>query len=845
MSVAFTISMVLMAKDMISPGMREIVKNTTALKASLTSLNSVPFLDKQINKLTEFNKKLDEVKKKAQELRTGGLENIAAGAAVLTPVQMALKQAGDFQSVQKDLKIATYDSSVPEAVRQATVNALSGLSLQLGKDSIFNGTEVGSAIAELARSNIDTKDILGGAGKATIDLAQAGGIDPVTSALAMSKIGNSFGLRGSQYNQLADYMARLDGASTAKIETLMSGYKYAASYASAVKMSYQNTGLALAVLNNRGLDDTTAGTGLANVLAKLTPNTKPATQAMQQLHLLNKDGTSKFFDDKGKAKDLLTIVNQLRTATKGMRDDAKLSLLRDMFEDEGARAMLLLMQEGKGSIEEVNAAISKQMSLQDRVAEQMTGLNGQIEQMKGSWETFLATAGQPILSDATNTVQWIGNVLDKTSQWAEKNKEVAGTILRVTTYLGVALATLGGIKLAASAVMYAWQGFKILTKPVEWVARGTRWAAGKFRKSPLQEAAEAVGKSASASGAGTMIVRAGRVYITGHLGGLSAGSAGGKGTILGPDGNPLNKEGSVKRKFKYGNKPNIPDIPSTKEWKSPVLDDIKNASKLAKVGKIAGIAGTVVSTGMAAYDLYKQAQQTGWKDAISNNGGSIAGNALGGLVGGAVGTLAGPLGTAAGAYLGSTVGDKIGTWLDSSGVTKRIVNSVSDTISAIKGWWNGGDAQKAKQDMDGVQKSVATNTNLMGQSLSSLQQESNGWGSGMMNGLAAGITAGLPGVMSSISLIKSYMQSTMSLQPSLSGPSIPPNYTAPKPAFIGPPAPPRYLGGNSNNIQVVNRNQFNVYGPNPEETARLVDKKISTPDKYLQSRYPLGGRNVE
>lgn len=267
----------------------------------------------------------------------------------------------------------------------------------------------------------------------------------------------------------------------------------------------------------------------------------------------------------------------------------------------------------------------------------------------------------------------------------------------------------------------------------------------------------------------TVAISAGRVYVNGpasSFGGNRGRSAAG-GSILGPDGNPLQRSddqrrgaGGRTRRYHVANRPAPAELPSEKVgrersgWfksKTPTtgLEEMDNLSRLGKVGRAAGIVGTVASVGLGAYGLYQTAKQGGWKEAISTKGGAVAGSAVGGVVGGAIGSLAGPLGTMAGAYVGSWVGEKAGKWLDDSGITKKVVDKVSDLKDAFVGWWKGDDTKKMQNDMKVIGDSAGRTSQETKTHLGSIQtvtSQGGFWGTAMMSRLIDSIKANLPGL---------------------------------------------------------------------------------------------------
>lgn len=159
-----------------------------------------------------------------------------------------------------------------------------------------------------------------------------------------------------------------------------------------------------------------------------------------------------------------------------------------------------------------------------------------------------------------------------------------------------------------------------------------------------------------------------------------------------PDTRDPNRRGTRENPYRV-RRPNPPTPPPTPDVPSggKLGNFIKSNAKMLKAG---GIIGAATSLGFGAYDLYQTAKETGWKEAISSSGGSVAGGAIGGTLGGIVGSLAGPLGTAAGAYFGNWAGEKLGALADSSGITRDIVDGVSSLTDSIKGWMGFGSKEE-------------------------------------------------------------------------------------------------------------------------------------------------------
>ncbi|WP_145047856.1 tail tape measure protein [Paenibacillus xylanexedens] len=220
----------------------------------------------------------------------------------------------------------------------------------------------------------------------------------------------------------------------------------------------------------------------------------------------------------------------------------------------------------------------------------------------------------------------------------------------------------------------------------------------------------------------SMNVNASRVYVTGNMGG---GNGGGNSRNRRRNRRNGGSDGSNSRTNKPGKTTTKTDIVGDKKTKpqntktkgkdvsSTTSKPSKTNPKLGSDGLLTtglkgtggaakgvlkglGVLGTIANVGFSAYDMYGVAKEQGWKEAISTQGGSTVGSLAGGTIGGLLGSLVGPLGTAAGAAVGSWAGEKLGSWADSSGVTRDIVDGVSNLTSSIKDWMGFGPKDEPK-----------------------------------------------------------------------------------------------------------------------------------------------------
>jgi len=203
----------------------------------------------------------------------------------------------------------------------------------------------------------------------------------------------------------------------------------------------------------------------------------------------------------------------------------------------------------------------------------------------------------------------------------------------------------------------------------------------------------------------SMTVQAARVFVNGPLGDGRGGGLGGResgrrgrrggrggrpGGIRGRQGGsraprdiPSNEPIRVRRA------PRPDPIPDPTPPKRGFLGRMKDSGLFTStkgLARGAGIIGGITSAGIGAYNMYQSAKDVGWREAASTQGGAAVGGIAGGAILGAVGSIAGPVGSMVGASIGNYVGEKLGSWADSSGFTRKVVDSAIAVKDTVVSW---------------------------------------------------------------------------------------------------------------------------------------------------------------
>lgn len=319
-------------------------------------------------------------------LKAGAALASIGAAGVVAGLSAATSKAADFEK----------QMSAVGAVSGATAQQmkdLSALALKLGADTSFSASESAQGIGELAKAGVSLADIMGGAAKASLDLAAAGGVSVAEAAEIASNAMNVFGIKGKDMAHVADEIAGAANASAIDVNDFKFSLAAAGSVAATVGIGFDDLTTAIAVMGQAGIKGSDAGTSLKTMLLNLQPSTKSAKEEMQKLGIITKDGANQFFDAHGKAKSMAEIAGVLQNATKGLSEAQRIQALQTLFGTDAIRAAAIMASAGAKGFDEMASSIGH-VSAADVANTRLDNLAGSIEKFKGSAETAAITVGQ-------------------------------------------------------------------------------------------------------------------------------------------------------------------------------------------------------------------------------------------------------------------------------------------------------------------------------------------------------------------------------------------------------------------------------------------------------------------
>lgn len=455
----------------------------------LTAINNMGGTLRTVrSQVSELGATYDGLRQKAQQMRdirNSGLQDVAAGAAMILPIEHAVRSAGELEYAMKKLEIASYDATVPAKEQKKQLEQLKAQAVELGAASAFSSREAADGMTELIRSGMGVQDVLDGGAKAAIYLAQTAEVAPNVAASSIANLSNMFGVAGDQLLQVADDVNRASNASAAGVQEIMYGMQLAGKSAHTLGLNVKETSLLLGTLYNQGIGNM-SGSALNNLLLSLTNVKGQAGEAKAKLGMLSsgsfekkKDGSYQIvkgegsvFDESGQIKSAKALVDTVRQAFKSSGLDIKdivdangnllpedqlaqisatkrklsetLALFKDAFGEEGMRAAIALAAEGKGSYEATADAAQRALDIQEQVKELQGTMLGLFEQISGAWETFNASSGGVVVDEVKQMAKGALAWLDVAARWVAMHPELTKNIMKT-------VAALAGLKIAMGA----------------------------------------------------------------------------------------------------------------------------------------------------------------------------------------------------------------------------------------------------------------------------------------------------------------------------------------------------------------------------------------------------------
>lgn len=397
----------------------------------------------------------------------------------------------------------------------------------------------------------------------SMPLGEKGGV-----ADLMTNIMQTFNIPSQNATQVVDQLATVVTSANISLTDLAQSFQYSGAEFRNAKISMGDAAAAIGVLGNQGIQASSAGTALANMMRYLTLSVTGQKKAgSTMLKSLGIDPAS-LVDSQGNLLRLDKIITMLGDKLRGRRGIDISSALFNIFGVRGTRAASALLQDywsGTNKLTELMDKVnSAKGTVESLTQERLQTPAGIIEQFKSNWENFIVTAGStlaqvfnPLLKFGSGLLKIINDIQET---WAGKFlvkvvatgalvgtlyqgfKFISGTLRMISTFQALATAETEGMaagmtKTNVQATILEGHLRNISAMMMRMTA--LQMAPGKFFALPM---GGTVGKTKK----GTVVARdsQGRFTSMSTLAGAGAGAAVGS-TVTRTAGQQVAKRGAI------------------------------------------------------------------------------------------------------------------------------------------------------------------------------------------------------------------------------------------------------------------------------------------------------------
>ena len=300
----------------------------------------------------------------------------------------------------------------------------------------------------------------------SMPLGEKGGV-----ADLMTNIMQTFNIPSQNATQVVDQLATAVTSANISLTDLAQSFQYSGAEFRNAKISMGDAAAAIGVLGNQGIQASSAGTALANMMRYLTLSVTGQKKAgSTMLKSLGIDPAS-LVDSQGNLLRLDKIITMLGDKLRGRRGIDISSALFNIFGVRGTRAASALLQDywsGTNKLTELMDKVnSAKGTVESLTQERLQTPAGIIEQFKSNWENFVVTVGStlaqvfnPLLKFGSglfkiiNAIQetWAGKFLVKVVATGalvgtlyQGFKFISGTIRMISTFQALATAETEGM----------------------------------------------------------------------------------------------------------------------------------------------------------------------------------------------------------------------------------------------------------------------------------------------------------------------------------------------------------------------------------------------------------------
>lgn len=437
-----------------SGNLTELMNRERDLESRIARTNDA--MERQVA-LLKINSKVDTAKQSGADMRAAGTQNIIQGAAIVTPLILAAREA---MAYEKQLALIGQKTDMNEAATARFGNRI----LEVANQSGQTGTAMLQSVEFLTGKGVST-NALDAMLPAIGRFATAWNADVVDSSKAAYAGYLSLGVPLDQTSRSLEIMAAAGKAGGFEVKDMAQYFPQLtanlATFGAKGLPAVANLSAALQVLEAKTGDGATAANNLDNLLSFVK-----SKEGIKNFAKLGVDMPAALKKAAEEGRDPLeTIIDLVNKATGG--DTSKIP---QIIGDRQAGAAALALVDSQKKYEQIKTEAFRSIGLtQQEYARMSKTSDVNYTKMQTALSTLTLTVGSKLLPTLTQGVQWITRTVAAISAWASANPGWADAILKLVLGVGAFNLGIGGLKIVIGSIIGPvatlwgwWQKFKLL-----------------------------------------------------------------------------------------------------------------------------------------------------------------------------------------------------------------------------------------------------------------------------------------------------------------------------------------------------------------------------------------------
>ena len=384
-------------------------------------------------RLTADSRQLDSTLKRSRASVVGlGLAFTGIGLATTGAFAKSVQIFGEYEQSMAQVRAVS-------GATEDQFKALDSIAREMGRTTVFTARESAQALSFMSMAGLEAEQSIA-ALPDVLNLAAAGQLELGQSADIVTNVMAGYGIEADRVTHAVDVLTKGFTSANTDLVQLGEAFKLGGPVAKAAGLSFEETAAALSLMGNAGFQATLSGTALRGAITRLLNPTDENRKLLEQYGV-------EVLDSEGKMRSLVEIMRQFEgvglTAADAMA----------IFGQRAGPAMLALLEQGSGALEELTFEMLNAAGTADRIARtQLDTFQGDITLLKSALEGLALGIGAVLVPALRDLLAPTTELIQRFTAWSEQNPDLTKRLV----FLGVAIAGLAlvfGTLLLAVGIM--------------------------------------------------------------------------------------------------------------------------------------------------------------------------------------------------------------------------------------------------------------------------------------------------------------------------------------------------------------------------------------------------------